>query len=166
MAHLTREAKESIIARALSGSDISLQQIAEESNVSYSTLQRWLSRAREGLPLNNRRRGSPLLKGQGQTPPLQHLLATARLDELAVGVYCREQGIHSFQLKQWQDELMKHGNNKNTSPKKSAELNELRNEVKRLKKDLNRKDKALAETSALLVLKKKANLIWGDLGDD
>jgi transposase-like protein len=165
MAHLALEAKKLIVARALSRSDISLQQIAEESNVGYSTLQRWLSQIRKGLPLNSRRCDSPL-KGHGQTPPLQHLLATARLDEQAVGVYCREQGIHSFQLKQWQNELMKHSDNKNTSAKESAELKELRNEVKRLKKDLNRKDKALAETSALLVLKKKADLIWGDLGDD
>lgn len=165
MAHLTLEAKKSIVARALSRSDISLQQIAEESNVGYSTLQRWLSRTREGLPLDSRRRGPPL-KGLGQTPPLQHLLATTRLDEQAVGVYCREQGIHSFQLKKWQDELMKHNDNSSASPKESSELKELRNEVKRLKKDLNRKDKALAETSALLVLKKKADLIWGDLGDD
>jgi ribosomal protein L4 len=31
-----------------------------------------------------------------------------------------------------------------------------------LKKELNRKEKALAEASALLILKKKADLIWGD----
>jgi len=165
MAHLTLEAKESIVARALSRSDVPIQQIAEESNVGYSTLQRWLSRTRAGLPLDNKRCGRSS-KGQGQAPPLQHILATAGLDEQAIGAYCREQGIHSFQLKQWQDELMKHNGNSSTSPKESAELKELRNEVKRLKKDLNRKDKALAETSALLVLKKKADLIWGDLGED
>ena len=48
------------------------------------------------------------------------------------------------------------------SMKTHAETRQLRAEVKSLKKELHRKDKALAETSALLVLKKKAHLIWGD----
>jgi len=42
----------------------------------------------------------------------------------------------------------------------------LKTELKSLKSELNRKDRALAETTALLVLKKKANLIWGDEKDD
>jgi transposase-like protein len=165
MAHLAPEAKETIVAHALSRTDIPLQKIAEENNIGYSTLQRWIRQTREGLPLNGRQRGRSL-KDQGQTPPLQHILATAGLDEHAVGAYCREQGIHNFQLKQWQDELMKQTGNKNPSVKESAEIKALRLENKRLKKDLHRKDKALAETSALLILKKKADLIWGDLGED
>ena len=42
-----------------------------------------------------------------------------------------------------------------------AEMCELKAENKELKRDLYRKDRALAETTALLVLKKKADLIWG-----
>jgi len=37
---------------------------------------------------------------------------------------------------------------------------------KKLESELRRKDKALAEASALLILKKKANLIWGESEDD
>lgn len=47
-----------------------------------------------------------------------------------------------------------------------GETRQLREENKRLKKELRRKEKALAETSALLVLKKKAHLIWGEPEDD
>jgi transposase len=165
MTQLTLEAREAIIARALSGAGVSVQQIAKESNVGYSTLQRWIHRTQQGLPLDGRRRNLSS-RDQSQTSPLQHLLATAGLDEQAVGVYCREQGIHSFQLKEWRDKLMKQTDNKSISPKELSELKELRNEVKCLKRELYRKDKALAETSALLILKKKADLIWGDLGED
>lgn len=42
----------------------------------------------------------------------------------------------------------------------------IQDEVKQLKSALNRKDKALAELTALLVLKKKADLLWGDGEDD
>ena len=44
--------------------------------------------------------------------------------------------------------------------------NKLTTEINELKKDLNRKDKALAEVSALLIMKKKANFLWGDNEDD
>ena len=41
-----------------------------------------------------------------------------------------------------------------------------RKKTRRLEKELRRKDKALAEAAALLVLQKKAQAIWGDDGDD
>ncbi len=47
-----------------------------------------------------------------------------------------------------------------------GEMRALRQEVRTLKKELRRKDKALAETAALLVLKKKAAAIWGETEDD
>ncbi len=53
----------------------------------------------------------------------------------------------------------------NTELKKQTETKKLRNEIKELKKDLNRKNKALAETAALLVLQKKVNAIWGSNED-
>jgi len=165
MTHLSIQAKEAIITKALARGNISLEQIAFESNVGYSTLQKWLRLKRDGLPLSGNRRGRPP-KCLGQTPPLQHLLATAGLDEHAIGAYCREQGFHSFQLTQWKNELMNHGSNNKQNDGSGNELKLLREEVKKLKKDLRRKEKVLAETSALLVLKKKADLIWGELEDD
>ncbi len=46
------------------------------------------------------------------------------------------------------------------------EVTKLRKDKKELEKELRRKDKALAEMAALLILKKKANAIWGDREDD
>ncbi len=53
-----------------------------------------------------------------------------------------------------------------TETKKQASVKLLRNEIKALNKDLNRKNKALAETAALLVLQKKVNTIWGNNNED
>lgn len=39
-------------------------------------------------------------------------------------------------------------------------------ELRRLKKELQRKESALAETAALLVLRKKAEAIWGSSQDE
>jgi len=38
--------------------------------------------------------------------------------------------------------------------------------IRELERELRRKDAALAETAALLVLKKKAQMIWGDEDDN
>ena len=161
MTYLSLEAKEMIIARVLSRSDKKIEQIARENNIGTSTLYGWLKRKNQDLPLPNQRYGHHH-QGQSQIPPLQHILAVKGLDEEAIGVYCRQHGIHSFQLQHWQDELMKHSSTSNKASKESAEIKKLREENKALKKELHRKDKALAKTSALLVLKKKADLIWGD----
>ena len=142
-----------------------MKQLAENSNIGYSTLQKWLRLKREGLPLTGQRRGRPT-KGQGHKQPVEHLLATANLDETAIGAYCREHGIHSFQLAKWKENLMGNTATNKQSKQINDELKKLRQENKRLKHELGRKDKALAETSALLVLKKKANLIWGEPEDD
>ncbi len=53
----------------------------------------------------------------------------------------------------------------NQPPKNQSETKALRQENKALKKELNRKDKALAETAALLVLQKKVHAIWGTNAD-
>ena len=39
-------------------------------------------------------------------------------------------------------------------------------ELRRLKKELQRKESALAETAAMLVLRKKAEAIWGSSQDE
>ena len=158
MARITVEGKEAIIKKALERGDKSLREIAEANNVGYSSLLKWLRLSLEGKPLSSRVTINNATKSE--IHPLKHLLATAGLDEQAIGAYCREQGIYSYQLQQWQDEIM--ANNGNPKPtKERSELKALRDEIQCLKKDLDRKNKALAETTALLVLKKKADLIWG-----
>ena len=95
----------------------------------------------------------------------QHLMVTAPLDAVAVGAYCREKGLYSSQLQQWKDDFMKTNDTKEPHAAQ-MELKALRSENKLLKQDIARKDRALAETTALLVLKKKANLIWPDSEGD
>ncbi len=77
------------------------------------------------------------------------------LDESKASELCREQGLYSHHINQWKQDFMSEhvANNK---AKVQSEIKSLRNENKALKKELNRKDKALAETAALLVLQKKS----------
>ena len=151
--------KEAIIVKALNRGEKTLVQVAKENNVGYSSLQHWLRCKRRGSALPDSRTG--IQQSTDKQSWLEHLLATAHMEEPALGAYCREQGIFSHQLEQWRKTL--------TEDKKNdvhAEFRRLKLAYKQLEHELNRKDKALAETTALLVLKKKADLIWGDNGGD
>lgn len=159
MKHLSSEAQQAIVEKALNRKNQSLVEIAESHNIGYSTLQRWIRQYQDGKQTHNNKTVSSK-SNISLADRFQHLLATSNLDELAQGAYCREHGLYSFQLKQWKEEFMTQ-NKAQKSSKDSEELKALRAENKSLKQDLRRKDSALAETTALLVLKKKASLIWG-----
>ena len=162
--------KEAIVNKVFSQEGQSLQAIARQNNVPPSTLAGWVTKAKLKA-LGENKSLSPRL---GEEAPavslnaadrLEHLLASARLNEVELGAYCRERGLYSFQLDQWKKEFTMPDQEK-TKEQENTELKALRVEVKRLRSELSRKDKALAEASALLILKKKADVIWGDPEDD
>ena len=94
---------------------------------------------------------------------LKALLEYDKLDEEQRGKYLREKGLHSIYLQRWQWEFIEAYASKK---KKTRGGDPKQKRIKELEKELRRKDKALAETAALLVLKKKAQAIWGDPEDE
>ena len=96
---------------------------------------------------------------------LNMVVLCASLSEEEVNTHCRAQGLYPHHIKQWKLDFIKDNvpKQKSVSP---SEIKLLKHENKSLKKELNRKDKALAETAALLVLKKKVREIWGDDEDN
>ncbi len=165
MQQLSLEAKESIVLKAINRGTTSMKSIAESNNVSLSTLYQWLKQSREGQPLKDKGKSSSTNNELTRSEKFNHILTTSQLDEVSLGAYCREHGIYSHQLTQWRESFM---SNPVTAinPKIQSELKTLREDKKRLERDLRRKEKALAEASALLVMKKKADLIWGANEDD
>ncbi len=84
------------------------------------------------------------------------------MNEQELAEYARKKGLYVEQIIEWRDACM----NANGGVAKQAamlnkELKESEKERKKIEKELLRKDKALAEAAALLVLSKKANAIWG-----
>ena len=140
---------------------VSVLDIAESLGIGYSTLQKWMVKSRnnefESLePMTKEKRPQDWNKEER----LNIVIECGSLSEVAISELCRSQGLYPYHLKQWKAEFSK-GTNMNSDTKKQTETKKLRNEIKALKKDLNRKNKALAETAALLVLQKKVNAIWG-----
>ena len=88
------------------------------------------------------------------------IIRCAALDEEALSEHCRKQGVYPHHVAQWKLDFASAIQPDNKSVSRN-EVKTLKNENKALKKELNRKDKALAETAALLVLQKKVHEIWG-----
>ena len=94
------------------------------------------------------------------------VLETAALSDKELGAYLRRKGLHEGTLKQWRALVNNALGKPQAKAKKSREHKEADKRVRKLERELRRKDAALAETAALLVLKKKAQAIWGDEDDD
>ncbi len=91
---------------------------------------------------------------------LNMIISCGALDDEALSELCREQGIYPHHVAQWKLDFA-NGSQSDNKPVSRNEVKTLKHENKALKKELNRKDKALAETAALLVLQKKVTEIWG-----
>jgi len=86
------------------------------------------------------------------------VIQTSGMTQHELSQYCREKGFYPDQIKQWKIEsiegMSKQKNFKSISADKQR--------IKVLEKELRRKDKALAEAAALLVLSKKLATLWED----
>ena len=142
-----------------------IKHIAETLGVGYSTLERWIVESRTQSFESTT---DPTSRATTQKRPqdwsaeerLTLVIACDSLDETSINALCRENGLYPHHVKQWKNDLVN-----NQTPKNQSETKALRQENKALKKELNRKDKALAETAALLVLQKKVHAIWGSDAD-
>ncbi len=155
------------VEKALSRPDgTGIKHIAESLGVGYSTLERWIVESRKQSFESTT---DPTSRPTTQKRPhdwraeerLSLVIACDSLDEPSINALCRENGLYPHHVKQWKNDLVS-----NQSPKAPSETKSLRQEIKALKKELNRKDKALAETAALLVLQKKVHAIWGTDADN
>ena len=92
---------------------------------------------------------------------------TYSMTESELSQYCREKGLFPEQIQSWRSECMqgfKSSKEQEAEAKKQAKADKL--EIKELKKDLRLKEKALAETAALLVLRKKLRAFYGEEPED
>ena len=156
------------VEKALSRSNqTSLLEVANLLGIGHSTLNRWIvqSRNNEFNEIGNQLKQSDMEKDKrpqdwSLEDRFNMVLECNSLDEEALSRLCRERGVYPHHLKQWKLDFV-NGTTADSSTKNVSQMKVLKNEVKHLKKELTRKDKALAETAALLVLQKKVNAIWG-----
>lgn len=151
----TQEFKEQALSKVRQRGSRTQAAVAEELNIPLGTLKGWLQQQPQ----------SPVLPSDGTTREWtleQRLLALHEshgLSGTALHAWCREKGLFEYQLQQWRAAFCQ-----SVAPTREAstELRALQRSHDQLQKEIRRKDKALAEAAALLVLQKKFRALWGD----
>jgi transposase len=139
--------------------------LAAETNVAQSTLARWRREAVTMGDMGKKRKTGTGKRKKWSVEERLHLVHEAsQLSDEELGAFLRREGVHASQLEQWREVL--HEAFGKPTPEARRRAQEDSKRIRALERELNRKDKALAESAALLWLKKKAEEIWGDEDDD
>ena len=153
--------KETMVRRMTGPNAQSATSLASEFGIPQTTLSRWLRRYGTvdagSKPMNAKKRPNNW-RAEKKLEMLQEY--DGLTDEEARGRFLREKGLHSVDIERWREEILAALKQK---PKRTDPRDR---HIKELEKELDRKEKALAETAALLTLKKNAQRIWGDDEDE
>jgi transposase-like protein len=138
--------------------------LAEEEGISAATLYLWRTQARaQGRLLPDGGTGPEGWRGREK---LAAVVETAALNEAERAEYCRKRGLYPEQLLSWRLACEQATEGDAARSRTVRELTQAATRrIKDLERELARKEKALAETAALLTLRKKAQAIWGDGAD-
>ena len=152
MTHYSEEFRASIAARLLPPNNARVADIVKETGVPKDTLYEWRTRYRNKQGLSPYS-GKPTNQYSADDK-LAVIIETASLNEAELGEYCRRKGLYPVQIATWKASMVQ---GLMSSPSKAdREQNQKQiKTIQHLEKDLARKEKALAEVVALLVLQKK-----------
>jgi len=158
----SKEFKASIIAKMLPPNNVTVPQLVRETGIPKDTLYTWRSKHRK---LHGDSTGQSPASGEPSSEEkFSVVLETADLNEVELGEYCRRKGLYPEQISAWRDACMQ----ANVSARAKVEQAKLRvqtKHIKQLESELRRKEKALAEAAALLVLQKKVQALWEEPED-
>ena len=135
------------MTQILTRGDRTITSVCEEAGVSRRTATKGVQRCGTGTTY-------PTSRGHMQwtaEAKLKALVETAGVAEHEVGLYLRREGLYSHQIMAWRAEVIEYFE---TRPKCAKNARD--ETIRQLEREILRKDKALAEASALLILQKKS----------
>lgn len=154
--------KEKMVEKLLRPNGPSTYALARESGVPQSTLSRWLQETRTLDGMKKQRKGTS--KRRTTEDKVRIVQRASELSDEELGAFLREEGVHTAELERWREAVHEAFGKKTPEARRRSQMDSKR--IRALERELKRKDKALAESAALLWLKKKASDIWGDEDDD
>jgi len=157
MTRYSIERKSAVLDKLLPPQNLSIPQVAEQEGISVAALYNWRKQARlEGKPVPGSRKQTP--EDWSSQDKFAVVMETASMNEAEIAEYCRSKGLYPEQLKRSKQAFIQGMD----SSKPDTESKESRKKIKKLEKELLRKDKALAEAAALLILQKKVQALWAE----
>ena len=163
MVRYTEEFKEQVVRKMMAPKAMSIAHISRETGVSEQSLYNWRNKNRkEGKAVPADPSNPENWSGENK---LAVVIEIAALNEEELSEYCRGKGLYAEQIGRWREAAV-NGNEPRGGLSKAErkELKEERKKSRSLEKELKRKEKALAEAAALLILKKKPWQFGGRTG--
>lgn len=156
----SKQIKEAAIKMMLPPNSKSISKINKATNIPIATLRKWQDELRKNG------HAAPAVETKSEEWSSQDkfliVIETMNMNETELSEYCRQKGLYPSQVKEWQENCQQaNGGNSVNLVETMHREKTLEKELKQVKKELQRKEAALAETAALLVLSKKAEAIWG-----
>ena len=161
MRHYSAEFKASIIAKMLPPHHQPIPDLVRETQIPRDTRYSWRTQAlKAGSDLST----APTPAARDSAEKFAIVVATAHLNAEELSAYCRRQGLYPQQLAAWRSACIQ----ANAPVCRQAERAQRRQDQKRIKaleQEMARKDQALAEAAALLMLEIKARRLFADPAD-
>jgi transposase len=155
MPRYTDERKVAVLDKLLPPHNLSIPEVSSQEGISTACLYNWLKQARtEGRPVPGSRKSTP--EDWSSQDKFAVLMETAPLTAQELSEYCRSKGLYPEQIERWKQAFIQGFSPSKSEPNTKAD----QKQIQALKKEITRKDKALAETAALLVLQKKFRALW------
>jgi len=158
----SRAIRLSVLAKILPPNNQSIRSVSREHGISEQTIRNWKAESISGKLSDDNAEKSPAYYSSSEKYGL--LMESAKLSDDALGTFLRERGLHSEHLTLWNQELREMVKNKSIQRDTGVKADKKR--IRELEKELARKEKALAEAAALLILKKKLEALWEGREDD
>jgi transposase-like protein len=149
---------EQALVKVFSRGERTVKSVAQDLNMNYHTLKYWMknkSVTKSGVTAAREKRPQDWTAAE----QLVALHETHGLAGEALQTWCRERGIFAHHLTSWKTAFCAEGKEPASGARQARAL---KDENMKLKRELVRKDKALAEAAALLVLQKKFRALWED----
>lgn len=156
------ERREAVLKKMLPPVSRTVAELSREEGISEPTLYAWRKKAREsGRLMPDAVTRQP--DGWSSADKFAAVVETAAMNESELSAYCRKRGLLVEQVKAWRAACEQANDwDREKSREMGATLKGERARARKLESELKRKEKALAEAAALLVLTKKADAIWGE----
>jgi transposase len=159
MLRIPQARKEAILTKMLAPHPQTISALSKQEGISEATLYNWRKQLRhEGRPVPEHDRTSENWSAQTK---FAVVVETATLTETEMAEYCRSKGLYPEQIKAWRDAAIEsQDDSQQTTAANQQQGRDYRKQIKRLEREIARKDKALAEAAALLILQKKMRALW------
>ena len=159
MLRIPKARKEAILSKMLSPYPPTIIAMSKQEGISEATLYNWRKHLRqEGRPVPEHDRTSENWSAQTK---FAVVVETVTMTETELAEYCRSKGLYPDQVKAWRDTaIASRDESQQATAASQQQSRDYRKQIKRLETDLARKEKALAEAAALLILQKKMRALW------